>query len=310
MPSLAIAGARELLDGPATARRTTSPTRRRSLRALVKYERWKELLDDKAIGWRDTLGDKVHRHYVEALAHIGLGNLDKAVKSMADHTRPRRGGAQAREQLAGSGLHRQRARAEGPSGAGPGRDPERHRLPQRGAPESRRASTTSTAIRPNTRTSCGRCWGGPICEARSPALAVTAFERSLTISRNDGFALAGLVEAHAALGDRTKAAAAMARLLHVWSDAEPGNRWLERARATGVTAAPRDVSPAAQRSYKKATLASSGPATWQPYPAPALDALDATRKRVTLERVQGQERAPRLLPGRGVPPLPRSAARG
>ena len=84
LPSLAIAGARELLDGPARAK-DDEPDKTPLLRALVKFERWKELLDEKAFGWRDTLADKVQRHYVEALAHIGLGNLDKAAKSMAAH---------------------------------------------------------------------------------------------------------------------------------------------------------------------------------------------------------------------------------
>ena len=55
-----------------------------------------------------------------------------------------------------------------------------------------------------------------------------------------------------------------------------------------MTAAPRDVSPAPQRSYKKVTLASFGPAAWQPYPAPALDALDASGKRVTLDEYRGK----------------------
>jgi peroxiredoxin len=286
MPGLAIAGARELLDGPASSK-DDPPDKTPLLRALVKYERWKELLDDKAIGWRDTLGDKVHRHYVEGLAHIGLGNLDKAKKSMADHTalagevrkpentwRDRVYSANALE------LKGRLALARGQTLDGIGFLSEAARKSQ-GIYEEHGDPPEYPHL---MWTVLGRAY----LEARSAALAVTAFEKSLTISRNDGFALAGLVEAHAALGDRTRAAAAMARLLHVWSDAEPGNRWLDRARATGVTAAPRDLSPAAQRSYKKATLAAFGPAAWQPYPAPALDALDATGKRVTLDEYKGK----------------------
>jgi hypothetical protein len=55
------------------------------VRVLVKYERWKERLDDKAFHWRDNLQDKALRSYVEALGHLGSGDLDKGAKSVAAH---------------------------------------------------------------------------------------------------------------------------------------------------------------------------------------------------------------------------------
>jgi peroxiredoxin/tetratricopeptide (TPR) repeat protein len=286
MPGLAIAGARELLDGPAQAK-DAEPNKGPLARVLVKYERWKELLDEKSFGWRDTLGDKVLRHYVEALAHIGLGNLDKAARSMAAHT------ALATEVRKPENSWRDRVYTA-------------NDLELKGRLALARGQTLNgiAFLGEAARKSQGIydehgdppeyphiMWtvlGRAYLEARSPALAVTAFEKSLEISRNDGFALAGLVEAHAAVGDKPRATLAMARLLHVWSDAEPGNRWLERARATGVTATARDLSPNPQRNYKKVTLASFGPAAWQPYPAPTLDALDASGKRVTLPEYRGK----------------------
>ena len=286
LPSLAIAGAKELLDGPARSK-DDQPDRMPLLRALVKYERWKELLDDKTFGSGDTLADKVQRHYVEALAHIGLGNLDQAAKSMVAHAalaadvrKPENSWRERGHNANALELKGRLALARGEALNGIGFLTEAARKSQ--------AIYEEHGDPPEYPHLMWTVLGRAYLEARSPVLAVTAFEKSLTISRNDGFALAGLVEAYAALGEAAKAAGAMARLLHVWSDAEPGNRWFERARATGVKAAPRDVSPAPQRSYKKTTLAASGPAVWQPYPAPALDALDAEGKRVTLDEYRGK----------------------
>ncbi len=61
--------------------------------------------------------------------------------------------------------------------------------------------------------------GRAYMQHRSPVLAVEAFEKTLTVTRNDGFALAGLVEAFAALGETDKSAgcAASAAPCLVWS---------------------------------------------------------------------------------------------
>jgi peroxiredoxin len=130
--------------------------------------------------------------------------------------------------------------------------------------------------------------GRAYLQYRSPALAAEAFERTLTLTPNDGFALAGLVEARAALGEKEKARDALAQLLHVWSGADPGLKWLERTREAGIQAEMWDSSLVAQRKYQEARLDSLGPALWEPYGAPRLDALDPAGKRVTLEAYRGK----------------------
>jgi peroxiredoxin len=97
-----------------------------------------------------------------------------------------------------------------------------------------------------------------------------------------------LAEAHFALGEREKAREAYARLLHVWSDADPGWKPLERVRALGLQAEPKDTSPAKQRNYNRTPLDEYGPGEWVAYAAPKLDAVDAEKKRVTLEDYRGQ----------------------
>lgn len=73
---------------------------------------------------------------------------------------------------------------------------------------------------------------------QSPKLAADAFTRALKAVPNDPFSLAGLVQAHHALGENKQAADAMGRLEFVWSDAEPDLPWVRDARATGVKSAP------------------------------------------------------------------------
>src|SRR5205814_3855964 len=100
--------------------------------------------------------------------------------------------------------------------------------------------------------------------------------------------LSGLVRAYAALGEKSKAQDALARLMFVASDADAGLKILEQAKATGITAAPRDASPSPQRNYALTSLERFGPNRWEPYDAPKLEVRDAAGKRVTLEEYRGK----------------------
>jgi peroxiredoxin len=80
----------------------------------------------------------------------------------------------------------------------------------------------------------------------------------------------------------------MARLLFVTADADPGLAILDRAKATGITATPRDSAPGPQRNYLRTSLERYGPNRWEPYSAPALDVKDANGKRVTLDQYRGK----------------------
>jgi tetratricopeptide (TPR) repeat protein len=124
--------------------------------------------------------------------------------------------------------------------------------------------------------------------AKSPLLAVKAFEKSLDLTHNDLFALSGLVRAYAALGEKARAEDAMARLLFVTADADKNLAIVDRASATGITATPRDSSPQPQRNYLKTSLEKFGPNKWESYAAPAFDAQDAGGRRVTLDEYRGK----------------------
>jgi hypothetical protein len=99
------------------------------------------------------------------------------------------------------------------------------------------------------------------------------------------------------LGEKAKAEDAMARLLFVAADADPGLAIVSRAMATGITATPRDSSPGPQRNYMRTALEKFGPNKWEPYAAPLLDVKDSAGKRRDARSVQGEERDSGVLPG-------------
>ncbi len=292
MADAAVFGARQLIDAPLdpsdnSDKPYSSHSRGMAAisRALVKFERWDDLLNPKTIPWRDLYEDKVNKAYFEARGWLGKGDLEKAGKSITDHAALKKDldknkdveqtyGIQAQELKGRLAL----ARGETIVGLGMLAD----------AAEQEFQMQKQYADPPFYPQSLYNSLGEAYLDAKSPVLAAQAFEKALSLTRNDIFALSGLVRAYAALGEKGKAEDAMAHLLFVASNADAGLKILERAKATGIAAAPRDASPAPQRNYARVPLDRYGPPKWEPYDAPALEAGDASGKRVTLQDYRGK----------------------
>jgi peroxiredoxin len=293
LPSLALDGARQLLAAPHDPKYNApgedysihGEGREALVRALIKFEAWDTILEEGAIPWSDAPGEAAWRAYAEGLAHLAAGDL-----------------TQVAERRAALG-----ASIDAPVGADPfdpGRD---KRLRQRMLDElsgrlALARGETLDGIRLLTRAAEQQAehyrdendppayphllytvLGEVHLETSSPGQAARCFEQSLEVNPNDAFALSGLARARYALGEHEAARAAAGRLRFVWSDAEPGLRWMESVAELGLDAEPIDDSPRPQRSYRSQTLDELGPETWRPYPAPTLDALDAEEKRVSLD---------------------------
>ena len=294
MPTAATSGARQLLAAPRDPQHDNPDEYGTHwqgmialMRVLIKFERWKEILEPKAFPWRDNVRDKTHRAYCEALAHLGLGDRDKAMRSYDDHAalykdvqKPENKWLDQTYGIQSLEIRAKLALASGDDLTGLGllADAAKREFEQR-----HRANDP-----PSYPVPLYNALGRAYADRKSPILAIKAFEKTLELVRNDAFALAGLAQAYAALGETEKARDAYARLLYVWSDGEPGLPWMEGARKLGLDAKPRDSSPGKQRNYKLTTLDPLGPNQWQPYDAPRLDALDAKGKRVTLEEYRGR----------------------
>ena len=291
----AIGGARELLAVPLDPK--LNDAERFSphwqgvaalTRALVKFERWDEILADGSIPWGTSTRDRAQRAWVEALAHFGKSDLDKARTRVADHAalkpefdKPDLAWQKTTYDTHAAELEARLALARNDVFKGLGRMAEAAELELKLRDEYDDPPGYPYVLY----TELGKAY----LERGSADLARLAFEKSLSVVPNDPFTLAALVRIP---GSRTTPAdpalEAWARLQFIWSDANAGIRPFDTARALGLDASPADRSPAKQRNYVHTSLDQHGPAIWTANPAPALDAQDSTGKAVTLEEFRGK----------------------
>jgi peroxiredoxin len=292
MLDAARSGARQLLDAPLDPQRnsdgpfsTHSQGMRALSRALIKFQQWDKLLQAGAIPWREITEDRMNKAYTEARAWLGKGDISQAQKILEAHGKLKKE-AEASRALKGVydvqvlELKARLALARGDTLIGLGLLAD--------AAEKQFAQQREYADPPTYPEVLYTALGEAYLDTRSPVLAEQAFNRSLALVKNDLFALSGLVRTYAALGERAKAADAMGRLRFVTRHADAGLKPIELARATGITAEPRETTPAAQRNYAQAALAGYGPGAWEPYAAPALEVIDGSSQKVTLESYRGK----------------------
>jgi len=292
MADRAAFGARQLIDAPKDPqgnddgpRSTHSYGIAALTRALVKFERWDELLKENNIPWRDIFLDRMNRDYFEARAYFGKGDLDKAERSIEAHA-ALKGELDKNKGLTGIydiealELKARDLLARGYTLEGLQTFTE--------AAEKEFDNQRTFSDPPTYPESLYNALGEAYLNAHSPLLAAKAFEKGLELTKNDLFSLSGLVRAYAASGEKAKAEDAMARLMFVTADADKGLAIVARAVDTGIHATPRDSSPRAQRNYLRTSLEKFGPNKWEPYAAPVLDVKDSSGKRVTLDQFNGK----------------------
>lgn len=257
------------------------------MRVLIKFEEWKRILDPDTFHWGTNPRDNMFRSYCDALAYIGLRDLDHAKASYAAHERSKEGlktpGLQwlaPTFEIESLELKGKLALAEGDVFLG--------------LSVLSEAAKREIAMRkeqddpPFYPTVLYDALARAYLKHGSPRLAAAAFETALDTVRNDPFALAGLVEAYSELRQPEKARERMGRLLYVWSDADAGLTWMDRARSLVPDATAHDAAPRPERNYERMSLDRFGPHVWEPYEAPELDALDQTGKQVSLTQFRGR----------------------
>jgi len=294
MPKASMLGARQLIDAPKDPKDNNDEPRSphsygiASLtRALLRFERWDAILDGTTIPWREAAYvDKVNRPYFEARAWLAKGDLRKAEKSLATHAALKSDLLEKHKQftelynIQSLELKGRLAIARGDSILGLGWLAE--------AAQKEFDNQRGYADPPTYPESLYNSLGEAYLVAKSPVLAAQAFEKALDLTKMDFFALSGLVRTYAELGQTQKAEEAMAKLLFVTADAEPGIRVIEAAKAIGIKAAALDGAPQPQRNYLRTSLEKYGPEKWESYAAPLLDVRDASGKKVTLEQYKGK----------------------
>ena len=295
MVTASVQGARDLIAAPASRAPGEGPAKSDAFafgfsnltRALAKAGRWEDLLKPGSVPWPDEKAPSNDRAYYEALAHAHLGHaaearasLEKMRAAMLPKPEDKPNPVQkarleeaegwtllaegdrlnGMRRLLDAALDQERARREGP----PTGDP-----PSDSGPIIREV-------------------GDAYLQLGDPQMAIDAYDRSLKYLPNDGYSLAGLAQAWARKGDREKAREYAGRVAYVWSRADPDLKPLVAVRALGLDAKPLAATPAPERAYDPAELASFGPANWQPYAAPELRLRDADGKAVSLKDFRGK----------------------
>lgn len=197
LPELALAGARELVDAPQDPKSNGdapySPHSQgiRSLaRTLVKYERWKELLDEKTIPWRKLPADQLLKAYVQARAHFALGQREEGEKAMEALEKFAKEKAVERQYpLMATDLKARLAFSKGETLLGLGLLSE--------AAEKQYALQLGDNDPPSYPEVLFNSLGHAYLKAGAKDLAVGAFQKALVLTRNDRFALDGLERAGA-----------------------------------------------------------------------------------------------------------------
>jgi peroxiredoxin len=293
LPSEAIRGARELLAVPLDPQ-LNDATRfsphwqgvAALTRALVKFERWDEILQPDSIPWGTSVRDKLSRGHAEALAKLATNHAD-GPKAVADFDALKKEIEKPENSSYKLQFEVQSMELAATLAFKRGNPLEGLMLLAQAAPKELelRASYDDPPFFPTLMYSK---LGYAYLEQSSPKLAAEAFEKALKAVRNDPFTLAGLARARKALGDANGAADALAQLFFVWQDAEPGLRWLNDARALGLHTEAADRSAGPQRNYRRTALDKFGPAIWKPFAAPQLQVRDHTGAAVTLDQVRGR----------------------
>jgi peroxiredoxin len=294
MEKAATFSSRQLIDAPLDPQANLdSPRSSHSYgisglaRALVKFERWDALLDDKTVPWRDIYLDKVNKAYFRARAYLAKGELEQAQKSITEHAAFKKDLDKNKNGLIENNYPIQAVELRARLALARGDTLEGLSL-MADAAQKQFDQQRQYADPPIYPEALYNGLGEAYLQTRSPLLAAKAFEKALELTHNDLFALSGLVRAYASAGEKSKAEEAMSRLLFVAADADRGLAVLDRAIATGIKAEPRDSSPGKQRNYLRTALEKYGPNRWEPYAAPELDVKDSAGKQVRLDEYRGR----------------------
>ncbi len=298
MAEAALQGARDLIAAPRDPESNKDNTYGAFdqgmvalVRALVKFERWDEILNttnSTAIPWRDLPSDKLMRGFAETLARVGKGETFDARRRLKEWKGAMAQQGDPAKSPAGEAAILSNA-AEGLVCAAEGNFLEAVRFLTAGAAHEKTAREAHeySDDPPEIPWPIYRLLGDVCFKRGEHRLAAEAYEQSLRLERNDAFALAGLAQARAALGDTEKATAAAGAFLYEWSGADPGLRWSKAVEALGIKTGPVAATLAPERVYRPDAPSTIGPINWQPYNAPQLECTAADGSKVTLDQFKG-----------------------
>lgn len=289
MPTASLNGARDLIASPRDPELNSEDAYEAYgqgmvalTRALLKFERFDEVVRPGAIPWRATARDKEVRAWAESVAFAALGKADEAKKRL-DELQAAAGKTPDEYRKFGIQV------VEGLVAFYGGDDAKAVEMLTKAAEQEKKWRENSFSGDPPDDPWLANRLLGDVHLAKGRAKeAVAAYELGLKFEPNDGFALAGLAKAEFAAGHPVKAREYAGRLEAVWSNADPGLRWLKEVRALRLNPVPNAVTPAKERPYRPAELDNLGPSNWEPFTAPKLVCKGTDGKTVKLSDYKGK----------------------
>ncbi len=296
MAEASLQGSRDMLAAPRdpdlnseSAGRAVLEGHQATVRALIKFERWDQILAKGVVVWsdKDDFG-KLDQAFAETLALNGTGKLREAKERLLDVKALQVKLAAANkdpDSPATKGIAAAVSVVEGMVALSDG-----HMLEgQKALLDAADEDTKHYGGDPP-----GQAWpvirllGDDYRKRGQNQLAIECYERALKQEPNDGFSLSGLALAHYANGNKEKATYYAGRLEYVWSQADPNLKWLEDVRKLGLATKPIAETPRPERIYHPKDLDSMGPMNWRPFQAPALQVLNVKGKPVQLKDYAGK----------------------
>lgn len=296
MVNASLQGARDLLAAP------RDPVRNKErehglfaqgmtaqVRALIKFERWDEILKPGAIAWRDDQEDKLQRAWVETMAYTGQGKIVDGRDRLAALKELIKTGSE-KDKSIGERWAIKLNVAEGLLSAAQGNVLGATRFLTDAAALEQKARDADEYQNdpPAMAWPVNRLLGDVYLHDGDYRLAIAAYDHALAVEHNDAFSLAGLAQAHFKAGNRQKATEYAGRFLYEWSSCDSGLRWKSEVEALGLDAKPVAQVPAPERPYTLDAQASIGPLNWEPFAAPPLECRDTEGSAVRLEDFRGK----------------------
>ncbi|WP_395139289.1 redoxin domain-containing protein [Armatimonas sp.] len=267
------------------------------VRALLKFERWDQILAPKGIEWNDKEDfGKLGRAFAEALALSAVGKSFEArervtsLRTLIEKLKAKETPPFPAPPPAASPLDMMADIADGIVSLAEGNTLEGQRklLNAADLEQKFRDKGEYENDPPGQPWPVLRILGDHYRKSGDNKLAINCYEQALKNEPNDGFSLSGLALAHFANGNREQATLYAGRLSYVWSQADPNLKWLEDVRKLGLDAKPVAQTPRPERTYRPKELDSIGPMNWQPFQAPNLQVVDRNGKKVGLQDFKGK----------------------